>query len=397
MASINWKKLTMQSAGALYVHLDQNARQNHEHANKNINKELTCQNYIIGADSFADAIKSMKARTAAVDAVEPPQRLRKDRVVCCMLEYTTPPEIASKGLTDDFLKTMYEILCEYFGKENVHGSFCHFDEIHEYIDVTEKTARQSLIHAHTLVSCYVTGKGINGRAFETREKLNDLNKTVNYVLEKKYNIKYNNGKGRNYETIETLKAKSEKLKLEQELEQATTKLQTTYSELKQNKQELNALLPQLDTVKNILQAVDNTLYPDTVKRKTKGVLKKEDYVEVPDELWKQKWLSANAAAEIETSLNNLKRLLIQFGESASGQKQLQLEHKVSELEQILKQTQEQLRYYERAKSYNEGKTETLNKVNQVVAALPEQVQKQFAEEWKKQEQFREQVRLHKGR
>lgn len=211
MASINWLKLTAQSASGLYVHLEQSARMSTKtHSNGNINPMLTIKNYSIGSSSYSEALKKMKDRTKSVDSVKPPKRVKKDRVVACMLEYTCPPEIDSKA----FFAVMYEVLCEYFGKDNVHGSFIHTDEVHEYIDAESKQLRTSLVHAHTLVSAYTEEFGINGKNFETRARLNELNKITDYVIQKRFGIRYNTGKGKSYKSVTELKTESMHLEMQ---------------------------------------------------------------------------------------------------------------------------------------------------------------------------------------
>ena len=219
MASINWMKCTTQKAAALYVHMNTKARTERSHSNENIDKTKTKDNYCIGTKSYAETIARMKKRTEEVDKIKPPQRVRKDRVTCCMMEYTCPKELTDKGKQKKFFETMHEVLCQFFGAENVHGTFIHVDEIHTYTDYKTGTERQSLAHAHTLVSAYSDEYGINGKNFETRQRLKELNNITNYVIKRLYGMNYNNGDGRNYETIESLKAMSRTLKQNEKQQQ----------------------------------------------------------------------------------------------------------------------------------------------------------------------------------
>lgn len=209
MASINWLKLTAQKAQGMTVHFDTEARKTHTHANAHIDRTRTCENYSIGAENYREALNRLKKRTKEADEIQPPKRVRKDRITACLLEYTCPPELTEKGLTGAFFETMHELLTEYFGAENIHGTFIHADEQHTYRDAETHEKRVSLIHAHTLLSTYTKEHGINGKHFETRARLLELDRLTNYVLERRFGIKYRTGQGKNMETVETLKAKSE--------------------------------------------------------------------------------------------------------------------------------------------------------------------------------------------
>ena len=230
MASVNWKKMTAAAVSGLRIHFDQRLRLTHEHANKDIDRVLTPQNYVLGAESFADAFAHLQARTKAVDAVQPPLRVKKDRVVACMLEYPCPKEIADAGRADEFFKAMYEECCGYFGAENVHASFIHKDEVHTYIDSKKHEVRESLEHAHTLVSAYTSEKGINGKVFETRARLKEFNDRVNRMCVERFGIEYNTHDTPAHKSVEELKAESRELAAIQKAEQAERRQYGEYEE-----------------------------------------------------------------------------------------------------------------------------------------------------------------------
>lgn len=156
MASINWQKQTMQKAGAMKRHHGQKERLNNNHSNKDIDKSLTSQNYYIGCSDYSDAYEKMRERVAAVDKKYPPERVTKDRKVCCSLEAPCPAEISAKGEGEErrFFEELHKLYLEFFGQENVHGTCVHKDEVHKYTDSKTKEERESLSHGHSLVSCY---------------------------------------------------------------------------------------------------------------------------------------------------------------------------------------------------------------------------------------------------
>ena len=221
MASADWLKCTTQKAGAMKKHLGQKEREQGNHSNKDINKELTKNNYTIGCTDYGEALERMKRRTKEVDKVIPPLRIKKDRITCCFIEVPCPLTLTERGLSDDFFDKTYQTLTNFFGSENVHGGFVHKDEVHTYID-KDKKHRTSLEHIHVLVSAYTPHKGINGKAFETKPRLNTLNRNLDDMCFRSFGVRFN--------TKETPQRKSvERLKEETELRKDADRLRAEYS------------------------------------------------------------------------------------------------------------------------------------------------------------------------
>lgn len=230
VASVNWMKATKQKAGGLKKHLGKKERVELNHSNTHINKELSHLNYSIGCSDYNEALHSMNERTKEVDAVLPPKRIRKDRVTCCFLEVPCPRKITEQGRSDEFFRNIHELYRKFFGEENVHGTMVHKDEVHEYIDAHKKVKTMSLEHAHTLVSSFTPSKGINGKAFETKARLNALNKAVNAMCIQCFGISFNTGEKANNEQLEVLKTKSAEVK-RQQVENQVVQLQNQVVQL----------------------------------------------------------------------------------------------------------------------------------------------------------------------
>ena len=221
MASANWMKATTQKAGAMKKHLGQKEREQGNHSNKEIDTELSKNNYAIGCQDYSEALERMKLRTKEVDKLIPPKRIRKDRVTCCFIELPCPLTLTERGLSDDFFAKSYQTLTDFFGSENVHGGFVHKDEVHTYTDKDNKR-RTSLEHVHVLVSAYTPEKGINGKAFETKARLKALNKELDDMCVRSFGVRLN--------TKETPQHKSvERLKEETELRKDADRLRAEYS------------------------------------------------------------------------------------------------------------------------------------------------------------------------
>ena len=208
MASANWLKATTQKAGAMKRHLGHQERKKGNHSNKNIDTSLSKLNYTIGCGDYSEALERMKERTKEVDAVQPPKRIRKDRVTCCFIELPCPDVLTQQERSDEFFLKAYQVMQNFFGDSNVHGGFVHKDERHEYTDKDGKK-KMSLEHMHTLVSAYTADKGINGKAFETKGRLRAFNKALDVMCVKEFGISLNTGETPERKSVERLKQETE--------------------------------------------------------------------------------------------------------------------------------------------------------------------------------------------
>lgn len=220
MAGVNWKKVTTQTAGAMKRHLGQYEREHGNHSNEHIDKKLSHLNYCIGCDDFSDAFNAMKKRVAEVDKMYPPDRKRADRKTACFLEIPCPNELRLQGKSDDFFAKSFEVMQNFFGEKNVHGGFVHKDELHEYRD-KDGSLKMSMEHMHLLVSTYaewqqkdkktgeiVERKGINGKNFETRPRLNKLNDMMQEMCQREFGVSFNTGEKPQKKSVERLKTES---------------------------------------------------------------------------------------------------------------------------------------------------------------------------------------------
>lgn len=305
MASANWLKATTQKAGAMKRHLGQKERENGNHSNQDINISLSKQNYSIGCSDYLEALERMKARTKEVDAVQPPKRIRKDRVTCCFIELPCPDRITQVGFSDLFFKKAFKVMQDFFGTENVHGGFVHKDERHEYIDKDGKR-KMSLEHMHTLISAYTKEKGINGKAFETKGHLRAFNKALDDMCIREFGISLNTG--------ETPEKKSvERLKQETELRREADKLRDKIAEsdyryglyqkdeiaiterIEALQGELSEAEEKIETAKKAEKRIEQA---EKAKKELEEIKKQMNVAEKQAEKAKQKLQEANAQHEI---------------------------------------------------------------------------------------------------
>lgn len=240
MASVDWKKATTQKASAMIKHNGKMERIKNGHANIHIDKSKSHLNMYIGASDYRLMYDKVKARIDEVDKLYPPKKdMGSKRITCILLETPVPEAVENQGKAKEFLLDAHKVIEEFFGKENVGGSVCHFDEQHKYLDSKTGEEKKSLIHMHTLCCAYAewtdtkkdkkTGKiiakterkGINGKNCETLARLHALNDKMHKMCVEKYGVDYN--------TYETPQRKSvERLKNESELKQETLQLQAEH-------------------------------------------------------------------------------------------------------------------------------------------------------------------------
>lgn len=206
MAGVNWLKMTKPRAANMRNHNGKKERVEKNHSNINIDKSKSDQNFFVGCDDWSDANAKMQERTEAVDELYPPRKKLdvNERVVCVSLITYCPQSIYDSGQVKEFFEWVDKVQRQVLGTENVHGTAVHLDEIHNYID-TDGTERSSLAHGHSLVSSYAEWtdpksgeerKGINGKNFQTRPKMNELNKAIDEMCRREFGVPYMTGKGK---------------------------------------------------------------------------------------------------------------------------------------------------------------------------------------------------------
>lgn len=206
MAGVNWLKMTMPRAGSMEVHNGKDERVTRNHSNQDIDKSKSDQNFFVGCDDWSYAYAAMKSRVTEVDKQYPPHKKldANERIVCVSLITYCPQAVYDSGQVKEFFEKVDEVQRKVFGSENVHGTAVHLDEIHNYIDA-DGTERSSLAHGHSLVSSYAEWtdpksgeerKGINGKNFQTRPKMNELNKAIDEMCRREFGVPYMTGKGK---------------------------------------------------------------------------------------------------------------------------------------------------------------------------------------------------------
>lgn len=229
MSSVDFSKCKgAGQAAARVAHMERHDGKDVEYANRWIDKSRTHLNTVIGASGLVDDVPStrktmarLKKRVREIDDVLPPKRVRKDRVTMVTLTIAAPDGLLKKD-EERFFRIAYDEIATFCGgAENCSDGFIHRDEQHEYID-TDGSRQTSRPHMHMAVIPFVEGVGVNGKQFETRSRMKELNEAIDRRCRKELHVQFmTHRRGRTGRTVEDLQAMSEGKAIEKVQQQLT--------------------------------------------------------------------------------------------------------------------------------------------------------------------------------
>ena len=205
MASANWMKVKgAGEAKAIMRHCDQEEREKHDHANKDINKALTAGNWSMNGLTYEQVCKEYDKRIQMLDNQPGNVNKRKDRVTYVSLDVPVPAELPKGQMKDWFART-WEIFQSQTGNAGIEG-WVHVDEVHDYVkDGQIITSRE---HMHIGAVPQVAGR-LCAKEFMSRKNINRLNRAIQDMSLKEFGIAWNDGsKRKSTESVEELKGKS---------------------------------------------------------------------------------------------------------------------------------------------------------------------------------------------
>jgi hypothetical protein len=287
----------MQKAAAMNKHYGKAERAKYQHENEHIDKQMIHLNSYIGCNDYSDAYKAMRANVQKLDELHPPERRMKDRVVAFMLETACPQSIIDAGRSEEFFKATHELMQDFFGETNVHGTFVHRDEVHSYVDSKTKEVKTSLEHGTTLITAYaewqqkktvngekveIDRKGVNGKNCSTKAHITQLNKRMNDMVRERFGCEYNTGEVARQKSVEQLKNESGQIMAEQARDAAVEALRAAERDRDATEQARDAAAKELIEIQSIPDPPEPPIPPTTGKP-------------VPLEVW----LAHNVPAELK--------------------------------------------------------------------------------------------------
>lgn len=143
---------------------------NVNYSNPDIDKTKTQENYHIGIERN-NLYGYLKDTVKKYDAITPPRRVKKDRVVLTGFCFTVPEGIANTPAEKEYFNHCYDWLKKSFGEANIVTADVHRDEIHTYWDNQKNVWTESRAHMHVCVIPWTQQKGVNCKNFMNRESM----------------------------------------------------------------------------------------------------------------------------------------------------------------------------------------------------------------------------------
>lgn len=201
MASVTVKKWT--TAGACGGQVRHVYREANTYKNADIKKDG--QAWMLGTGD--DCRAAIRQTIAEIDKQQPPKRIKKDRKTVAELCIPAPRERMSEKDCLRFFEAVYGELYE--KGYHVCGGAIHGDEIHDYIDPSDKQVHTSRLHLHILVVPETAGKGLNMKSWLTKNRFRELNALCDRVCTRELGFTFLDGsKSRSRGTVEKMKEES---------------------------------------------------------------------------------------------------------------------------------------------------------------------------------------------
>lgn len=140
------------------------------YSNPDIDKNRTQENYHIGIERN-NMYGYLKDTVKKYDAITPPKRVKKDRVILTGFCFTVPAEIANTNKEQEYFEHCYNWLKKQFGEDNIITADVHRDEIHQYWDNQKNIWTESRAHMHAEIIPYTKTRGVNCKNFMNRDSL----------------------------------------------------------------------------------------------------------------------------------------------------------------------------------------------------------------------------------
>lgn len=246
MGSVGLKKYGPSDllAVGLNCHYDKELRASEtiEHANKDINRDLTHLNYDLSLDehghverdamTWTQAKAKLQREVDEIDEEIPPKRLREDRRTWFMLEIHCPKELEKARKEDEFFADAFKTLNASMDGNLIWGQV-HKDEVHEYRNYLGKDAsgkplsetRESMMHMDVIGIPSDPERGINMKHFMNKERIKKMQDSVHEMVLEKYGIDIWTYAGHSDITVDQLKEQSEALAKTAELQAEVDRLE----------------------------------------------------------------------------------------------------------------------------------------------------------------------------
>lgn len=222
MAAPQWKGgkcKSVQKAKAYFRHNDKDRRAEAHHANYHIDKSKTHLNFTYRGLDYKGLCKAFDDKMASVDIGRESSGQNARVVLQSVILY--PPAALPREKEREWFMDAGRVMEAQFGDNLLEIQF-DMDEEHEYPDKDTGEKRMSRNHGHARLFPEVNGK-LNGKQFSTAAAMKRLNAALDKMSVKLYGVPMMDGtKKKGGATVESLKAASLRVEVEQLQEQADT-------------------------------------------------------------------------------------------------------------------------------------------------------------------------------
>lgn len=245
MASVDFKKNGLSEGAAMVAHMTRHdGKEDVDYRNKYVDKSWSELNYTIGGDymTTAQVMRKLKTRIEQIDREIPPKRIKKDRVLVMTFSIPVPPGL-SPLKEARFFEIAYDELAKCCGgRQNLSPGYVHRDEVHSYRDAVTGEMRTSRAHMHVAGIPFTREKGVNGKAFETKARMIQLNKAIDERCRRELSVPFMTGdRALTGRSVEELQAASESKTRRQERARLTAERQQLRADVAKLKSSCDAL------------------------------------------------------------------------------------------------------------------------------------------------------------
>ena len=326
----------------------------------NVDPALTPNNYNLAAnDQPLSQLDKIHERLAEV-----PHRERKDLKVMIDWVITAPKDLPDNE-HPKFFESCYNFCRDRYGVENVVSAYVHVDEPnaedhmhYAFVPVTKdgRWSAKDVVNLADLKTFHV-----------------DLQKHVERDLGHEVGI-LNEATREGNKSITELKRLSATRELQEARETLAEaqRVQSTLEPIRAEYEAKRAFIREADKASDV-----SMMYPDYAQVSEKGVFNKQRFVTVPADKWEAKHVSANEKSDLQRAEEVLERRFQAWQHKASTLNATELEGELKELKKELLHVQLENQRLQR----EDG--QILDRVNRVLAKLPQEQAQAFVEAWNK--------------
>lgn len=369
----HFAKFTKGATGHMFEHYDRSKN----NLPDNIKPELTHLNYNL-ADEFQPLPQDefLRKRLGEVRC----QRRADVNVMCDWV--ITKPQDVPENETKKFFQLTFDYLCYRYGEKNVISAYVHMDEttphLHfSFIPVVPDKKRD--------------GYKVSAKECVTRHDLQLFHADLQGYLESNLDHEVGILNGKTVEgirsvqelkrlgAIERLKNASESAsKIVSKAKDAARAVQLDTEAVRAEYEEKKAYINACDEASKV-----SVMYPPEVHVITKGVLNKQTFVEVPDEMWRQRHVSANEKDVLKKTTDVFDQMAHDLRSEVDVHA---LNRQIAELkEENSKLAEQNRKLYSAWDNSKSDLQKHKDHLNEVLERLPPETAKRFIDEWNRKE------------